>query len=85
MVEVQYLQTTITDAQRYEFGQLVEHTIGRIDRAEFLPHSGIRFPQNHAAAVRTWDCVWGSKPIVDSNLIRRPGADSLGWLDELNY
>ena len=46
LVEVQYLRTTITDEQRQEFGQLVEDTIRRIQSAEFLPHSGIRFPQN---------------------------------------
>ena len=46
LVEVQYLQTTITDEQRQEFGRLVEDTIGRIESAQFLPHSGIRFPQN---------------------------------------
>jgi len=46
LVEIQYLQTTITDEQRQEFGHLVEDTIRRIDSVEFLPHSGIRFPQN---------------------------------------
>jgi hypothetical protein len=45
-VEVQNLSTTITDEQRREFGQLVEDTIARIESAQFLPHSGIRFPQN---------------------------------------
>jgi hypothetical protein len=45
-VEVQYVRTTIADEQRAEFGRLVENTIGRIEAAEFLPHSGIRFPQN---------------------------------------
>ena len=29
-----------------EFGHLVEGTIRRIESADFLPHSGIRFPQN---------------------------------------
>ena len=46
LVEVQYLRTTITAEQRQEFGQLVEDTIRRIESAQFLPHSGIRFPQN---------------------------------------
>jgi hypothetical protein len=45
-VEVQYLRTTISDEQRQEFGRFVEDTIRRIESAEFLPHSGIRFPQN---------------------------------------
>jgi hypothetical protein len=52
LVEVQYLHTTITDEQREEFSRLVEGTIRRIESADFLPHSGIRFPQTPAAAVR---------------------------------
>jgi hypothetical protein len=44
LVEVQYLRTTITDEQRQEFGHLVEGTVRRIESADFLPHSGIRFP-----------------------------------------
>src|ERR1700733_7308514 len=46
LVEIQYLRTTISDAQREEFGHLVQDSIRRIEAAEFLPHSGIRFPQN---------------------------------------
>jgi hypothetical protein len=46
LVEIQYLRTTITDEQRDEFGQLVDDTIRRIESAQFLPHSGVRFPQN---------------------------------------
>jgi hypothetical protein len=46
LVEVQYLRTTITEEQRAEFGELVEATIRQIESAQFLPHSGIRFPQN---------------------------------------
>jgi len=44
LVEVQYLRTTSTDEQRGEFGRLVEDTIGRIESAQCMPHSGIRFP-----------------------------------------
>lgn len=85
MVEVQYLQTTISDAQRDEFGGLVGDTIGRIEAAEFLPHSGIRFPQNPCSSCPFVGLCLGHQPIVDLNLVRRPGAESLGWLDELNY
>src|SRR5205085_6324529 len=46
LVEVQYLRTTITEDQRQEFSQLVEDTIRRVEACQFLPHSGIRFPQN---------------------------------------
>jgi hypothetical protein len=46
MVEVQYFRTTITKEQQDEFGRLVEDTVARIESAQFLPHSGVRFPQN---------------------------------------
>ena len=46
LVEIQYLHTTITDEQRREFSQLVDETVRQIESAHFLPHSGIRFPQN---------------------------------------
>jgi hypothetical protein len=85
MVEVQYLQTTISDVRREEFGRLVEDTIRRIEGAEFLPHSGIRFPQNPCSSCPYVGLCLGRQSMVDVNLIRRPGADSLGWLDELNY
>jgi hypothetical protein len=40
------LDPTISDEKRQEFGQIIEDTIRRIESAQFLPHSGIRFPQN---------------------------------------
>src|ERR1700687_2989756 len=55
MVEIQYLHTTISKEQLQEFGQLVEDTIRRIESAQFLPHSGIRFPQNPCSTCPTWD------------------------------
>jgi len=85
LVEVQYLRTTITDEQRQEFGHLVESTIRRIESADFLPHSGIRFPQNPCSSCPYVGLCLGKKEIADAALMRRPGADSLGWLDELNY
>jgi hypothetical protein len=85
LVEVQYLRTTITDEQRKEFGHLVEDTIARIESAQFLPHSGIRFPQNPCSTCAYVGLCLGRQEIVDANLVRRPGAKSLDWLDELNY
>jgi hypothetical protein len=46
------VRTTITDEQRQELGNLVEGTICRIESADFLPQSGIRFPQNPCS--RPW-------------------------------
>src|SRR2546430_5512646 len=85
LVEVQYLRTTITDEQRQEFGQLVEDTIQRIESAQFLPHSGIRFPQNPCSSCPYIGLCLGRPDLVKAALVRRPGADNLGWLDELTY
>jgi hypothetical protein len=46
MVEIQHLRATITEEQPQEFASLVEDTTRRIESGFFLPHSGIRFPQN---------------------------------------
>jgi hypothetical protein len=85
LVEVQYLHTQITDEQRREFSQLVEDTIRRIESAQFLPHSGIRFPQNPCSSCPYIGLCLGKQQLVESALVRRPGAEQLGWLDELNY
>src|SRR5450432_1913513 len=84
-VEVQYLRTTITDEQRQEFGDLVDGTIRRIESADFLPHSGIRFPQNPCSSCPYVGLCLGKQEMADAALVRRPGAEDLGWLDELNY
>ncbi len=85
LVDIQYLRTGITDKQRREFGSLVEDTIQRIESADFLPHSGIRFPQNPCSTCPYVGLCLGQHEIVDASLLRRPGAETLGWLDELNY
>jgi hypothetical protein len=85
LVEVQYLRTTITDEQRLEFGHLVDDTIRRIESAEFLPHSGIRFPQNPCSTCPYVGLCLGKQQLIKTDLVRRPGADNLDWLDELNY
>src|SRR5436189_4205689 len=85
LVEVQYLRTTITEEQRQEFGELVRDTIQRIESAQFLPHSGIRFPQNPCSRCPYIGRFLGCLDLEDVDLVRRPGAENLGWLDELNY
>ncbi len=83
LVEIQYLHTTITDERRQEFGELVENTIQQIEAGNFLPHSGIRFPQNPCTTCPYVGLCLGQQELV-ATLIRKPG-DDLGWLDELNY
>ena len=85
LVEIQYLRTTITDAQRQEFGQLVRDTIQHIESAQFLPHSGIRFPQNPCSSCPYVGLCLGKQQLAAARLVRRPGAQDFGWLDELNY
>jgi hypothetical protein len=85
LVEVQYLHTTISNEQRQEFGQLVQDTVRRIESAQFLPHSGIRFPQNPCSSCPYVGFCLGRQDMAEAALVRRPGAEDLGWLDELAY
>ena len=84
MVEVQCFRTTISSEQQAEFGRLVEDTVARIESAQFLPHSGVRFPQNPCTSCSYIGLCLGRKEIIDANLIRRPGQE-FDWLDELNF
>jgi hypothetical protein len=81
--EIQYLKTSITEDQQKEFGQLVESAIGQIETGQFLPHSGIRFPMNGCTRCSHLGLCLDNRPLIDSKLIRRPGASDLDWLDEL--
>jgi hypothetical protein len=85
LVEIQYLRTTITEEQRQEFAALVRDAIERIESAHFLPHSGIRFPQNPCSSCAYIGLCLGRHDLAEAALVRRPGAEDLGWLDELNY
>lgn len=85
LIEVQYLRTTITDEQRREFGQLAEDTIRRIESGHFLAHSGVRFPQNPCSNCPYVGLCLGKPETAEARLVRRPGAENLGWLDELTY
>ncbi len=80
--EIQYLKASISDAQREEFGRLVNSTAGQIEAGQFLPHTGIRFPMNGCTSCAHLGLCLGSQPLVDSKLIRRPGASALDWLDQ---
>jgi len=85
LVEIQYLRTTITDEQRQEFSQLVHATIQQIESAQFLPHSGIRFPQNPCSTCPYVGLCLGKPQLVEAALVRRPGAQDFGVFDELTY
>jgi hypothetical protein len=85
LVEIQYLRTTITDEQRQEFSELVHSTIQQIESAHFLPHSGIRFPQNPCSTCPYVGLCLGKSQLVEDRLVRRPGAQDFGLFDELTY
>jgi PD-(D/E)XK nuclease superfamily protein len=81
--EIQYLQTSIREEQQKVFGQLVESTISQIEAGQFPPHSGIRFPRNGCTNCSHLGLCLGSQQLIDSKLIRQPGASDLDWLDQL--
>jgi len=81
--EIQYLRASISEEQRQEFGRLVEGTIGQIETAQFVLHSGIRFPQNGCLSCPHLGLCLNNQPLIDTNLVRKAGASDLDWLDEL--
>ena len=83
LAEVQYLHTSITEEQRQEFSELVIETVEHIERAQFLPHSGIRFPQNPCSSCPYIGLCLGRTDLVASALVRRAGAEHLDWINEL--
>ena len=83
-VEVQYLRATINEEQRREFENLAEETIRGVESGLFLPHSGIRFPQNPCTSCPFVGLCLEQRDLVDGALVRKPGVD-LGLFDELAY
>ena len=81
--EIQYLRASISEVQRQELGRLVETTIGQIEAAQFVPHSGIRFPQNGCVSCPHLGLCLNNQRLIDANLVRKAGASDLDWLDEL--
>ena len=56
----------------------------RIEAAQFLPHSGVRFPQNPCITCPYVGLCLGKQDLVTASLVRRPGDDR-GLFDELDY
>jgi hypothetical protein len=81
--EIQYLRTSISEDQRQEFGRLVATTIDQIESAQFPAHSGIRFPQNGCVSCSYLGLCLGDQGLIETSLVRLPGANDLAWLDEL--
>lgn len=81
--EIQYLRASISEEQRLEFGRLIEATAAQIQAGQFLPHSGIRFPQNGCVSCAHLGLCLGNQAMVEAKLVRQPGASELDWLDQL--
>jgi hypothetical protein len=82
--EIQYLKTTISDQQRRDFGQLVAATSSQIEAGQFIPHSGIRFPQNGCVSCAQLGLCLDNQQLVHAKLVRRPGASDLDWLAQFD-
>jgi hypothetical protein len=51
---------------------MVETTASHIKAGEFLPRSGIRFPQNGCISCPQLGLCLGNQQLVESKLVRRP-------------
>jgi len=60
-------------------------SITRIEAAQFLPRSGIRFPQNSCLRCSYLGLWLGNQQLIDAKLNRCPGAEDFAWLDEPHY
>src|SRR6266849_3169593 len=56
----------------------------RMPEIQYLPHSGIRFPQNGCVSCPYLGLCLGNQQLIDVKLIRKPGASDLDWLDQLD-
>jgi PD-(D/E)XK nuclease superfamily len=79
--EIQYIRATISEEQRLEFGRLVETTVSQLESGQFPSHSGIRFPQNGCTSCAHLGLCLHNQQLIETNLIRQPGASDLDWLD----
>jgi PD-(D/E)XK nuclease superfamily len=84
MPEIQYMRCTITQQQRDDFGALVRDTVAQIEAGLFLPHSGIRFPQNPCTSCSFVGLCLNDESMVNRMLVRNGGGE-LGWLDEVEF
>jgi hypothetical protein len=81
--EIQYLRTTISDAQREEYGALVSQTIDQIEAGQFFSHSGVRFPQNGCLSCSFQGLCLNSPALISTHLNRSCTGAALDWIDEL--
>ena len=83
LVEVQYLNHYHRRAARGIRPLGGKTRFSRIESADFLPHSGIRFPQNPCSSCPYVGLCLGKQEMADASLVRRPGARVLIGLTSL--
>jgi hypothetical protein len=81
--EIQYIATTISQQQRAEYGALVAATVRQIESGLFLPHPGVRFPQNGCVSCAHHGLCLEKPTLVDATLVRKAGGGGIDWVDEL--
>jgi hypothetical protein len=74
--EIQYLKATISEAQRKEFGRLVEITVNQIEACHFDSLSGIRFPQNGCVSCAHLGLCLGNEQLMQSPRVHGEVVDS---------
>ena len=80
-------QPAVPDAARVRVVNtccVTAEAVAQIEAAQFLPHSGIRFPQNPCTSCSFLGLCLDNQPLIEHRLIRWPGGE-LAWLDELEY
>jgi hypothetical protein len=82
--EIQYLRTTISEEQRQQYGELVLDTVQQIESARFLPHSGIRFPNNGCVSCPFIGLCLCRQDLVSANLVQSSRGAELDWIDQLD-
>jgi len=80
--ETQYLKATISEEKRRGFGRLVETTVAHIEPGEFPAHTASAFRRTPPVSCVHLGLCLNNKQLIAANLIRKPGASSLDWLDE---
>lgn len=81
--EIQYMRTTISHEQREQYSLLVQDTIAQIESARFLPHSGIRFPNNGCTTCPFIGLCLCRHDLVNGRLVQQRGRE-LDWIDQLD-
>jgi hypothetical protein len=64
---------------------LVGNAIRRIEFAEFLPQQRYPFPPKSLHELSIRRPVSGATANDRGSLVRRPGTEDFGWIDELNH